>query len=192
MAQRGFKAWCERVAKQSRSTLGLLEIAPLSPWLLAKKKNVQVWTPDQIPDLASSTVEHLLNHASSSWSAATLSHAGIDLIILNSSHLPGRQSNDLMHELSHLICGHSAARIDVSEDGFLVLKSYDVEQEEEADLLAATLLLPRVALIEIKERGLSATEAADEYGVSKQLVTMRLNRSGVNKQFQHRQRMGRG
>jgi Zn-dependent peptidase ImmA (M78 family) len=188
LVQRGFKAWCERVAQQYRGELGLGETAPLSPWALAKRKGILVWTPRQIPGLPNEVVDHLLNHASSNWSAATLSHAGTDLIILNSSHVAGRRSNDLMHELSHIICGHKAARVDVSEDGLLVLKSYDAVQEEEADLLAATLLLPRVALVEIKERGLSSAAAAKEYGVSTQLLTMRLNRSGVNRQFMHRRR----
>ncbi len=70
----------------------------------------------------------------------------------------------------------------------LMLRHYNAEQEEEADLLAATLLLPREALLKIRFQPIPEEAAAGEYGVSRRLLTMRLNTSGVNRQ--HRRSVG--
>ncbi|HET9642622.1 MAG TPA: ImmA/IrrE family metallo-endopeptidase [Burkholderiaceae bacterium] len=53
----------------------------------------------------------------SCWSAVTLIVGDRKVIILNTSHSAARQSSDLMHELAHLIRGHSAQEVDVSEEG---------------------------------------------------------------------------
>lgn len=188
MAKRGFKAWCERIAEQYRTKFGLEKTAPLPAMRMAAHMNVTVWNPKDIPGLDPEVCDHLLGQAASNWSAATLSYNGRYLIVLNSQHSDGRQSNDLMHELSHLICDHDPARVDISEDGILLLKSYNPEQEEEADLLASTLLLPRVALVKIKNEGVSISDAAGHFGVSTALLEMRLNVTGVNHQFKHRRR----
>jgi Zn-dependent peptidase ImmA (M78 family) len=68
------------------------------------------------------------------------------LIVMNSAHPATRQSSSLMHELAHLIIGHKPARLDVTPDGMMILSTYDKQNEEEANWLAATLLLPREAL----------------------------------------------
>ena len=68
----------------------------------------------------------------------------------------------------------------------MVVTEYDEAQEDEADLLGATLLLPRVALLAIMEAGLSIETAADRYGVSEDLLKMRLQRAGVYLQFKRR------
>ena len=36
-----------------------------------------------------------------------------------------------MHELAHVIIGHTPARVDVTEDGALILNTYDRQQEDE-------------------------------------------------------------
>lgn len=188
MVQRGYKAWCERIAEQYRSKLGVEKIAPLCAWKLAEHLNVKIWMVEEIPDLPKETLAHLVGAGQGMWSAATLFHKEKTLVILNSSHSKARLSNDLMHELAHLICGHKPARIDITEDGLMILRSYDKNQEDEADLLGHVLLLPRVALVHIKNNGLTAKVAAKEYVVSEQLMTMRLNTSGVNKQFGYKQK----
>jgi Zn-dependent peptidase ImmA (M78 family) len=66
-----------------------------------------------------------------------------------------------------------------------MLHSYDQEQEDEADILASTLLLPRTALVEIVKSKIPTTKVIATYCVSQQLLTMRLNRTGVNKQFSY-------
>jgi hypothetical protein len=52
-----------------------------------------------------------------------------------------------MHEIVHLLLSHEAARVDVNKDNLLLLNTYGKQQD--ADWLAATLLLPRDAILAI-------------------------------------------
>ncbi len=183
MVKRGFKAGCERWAAQYRNELGIGPSEPLCPRVLARHLKVIIWTPEEIPNLPQETLEHLTATDNSSWSAATLSHGNINLIILNSSHSPARQNSNLMHELAHLICGHKPSRLDIVNGGVMLLQSYDKTLEEEADLLAATLLLPRLALEEAKRQGLNANAIATRFKVSQEMATWRINMTGINRQF---------
>ncbi len=53
-------------------------------------------------------------------------------------------------DLAHVLLRHSPAQADVAEDGSLILKAYNRDQEDEANCLAGALLLPRPALILIR------------------------------------------
>jgi len=66
----------------------------------------------------------------------------------------------------------------------MMLKSYDKIYEEEADWLSSCLLLPREALVDIKRRGMSDAEAAEDFGVSVRMLSYRMAMTGVNRQFQ--------
>jgi hypothetical protein len=56
-----------------------------------------------------------------------------------------------MHETAHIIIGHDPARVDVTEDGLLILSSHN-KQQEEAKWLSGCLLLPREALLLIRRQ----------------------------------------
>jgi Zn-dependent peptidase ImmA (M78 family) len=143
---------------------------------------------DQIPNLSPGTLEQLTLKDSDAWSALTLCHNGRYLVVLNSAHPKTREANTLMHELAHLIIGHKPARLDITQNGLMILSSYDKQHEEEATWLAAALLLPRDALLHIRRRGLSGQEAANLYGCSAQLVTYRLQTTGVDVQLRRARR----
>ena len=181
--RRGFKTWCETVATQKRHVLKVPLTAPLDPRLLAKDMRVAVRYIQEIPNLAAGTLEQLTLHDPDVWSALTLCHNGRYLIILNSAHAKTREANTLMHELAHLIIGHKPARLDITNDGLMILSSYDKQHEDEADWLAAALLLPREALLHARRRGLSDQQAADDFGCSVQLFTFRLQTTGVDFQL---------
>lgn len=184
MFKRGFKKRCEDQSIRIRKALSLNTSAPLDPYLLAEKSKIKVLTPEQIKDLAQEDLNILLNEDPSGWSAVTLCLRGTYIIILNSSHSDGRSSSDLMHEISHIIIGHKPSRIDLTEDGLLILNTYDKDQEQEADWLSGSLLLPRDALLLIKRKGLKGFAAQKIYGVSSNMLNFRLNITGVNRQFQ--------
>lgn len=175
MFARGFKSWCERVALTQRGELQLRPSDPLDPRLLANHLEVNVWTASEVPGLDPECLHVLIEKDPDSWSAVTLCTGSKDLIIINPVHSDGRRASDIMHELSHIILGHEPARVDVSEDGLLVLNSYDKEQEEEAKWLSGCLLLPRDALLLIRRRGMSHEVAASMYGVSVPMLKYRLN-----------------
>jgi Zn-dependent peptidase ImmA (M78 family) len=93
-----------------------------------------------------------------------------------------------MHELAHIVLGHSAGRVDISPDGLLMLRTFDRKQEAEADWLAGCLLLPRDALLRIRRDGLSEDKAMGCYVVSKQMLDMRFRLSGVDVQLKRANR----
>lgn len=88
-----------------------------------------------------------------------------------------------MHELAHLIIGHKPARLDLTLDGLMILSSYDKQNEDEANWLAAALLLPRDALLLIRRRGMTNDEAAIAFGCSVQMLQFRINTTGVDVQL---------
>lgn len=186
MFERGFKTWCEKFATDKRKELGLEASTPLDTRALAQHLGVKVWTPADVPGLSSLSMDVLLRNdgvTPSCWSAVTVLAGGRVLVILNSSHSPARQASDLTHELAHRIRGHEAQEVEVSVEGLMLLKSYDKLQEEEADWLSGCLLLPRDALLAIKRRRLEDATAATEYGVSLKMLSYRMARTGVNRQF---------
>ncbi len=194
MYARGFKSWCERVALQQRTELKLKSDDPLDPVALARHLEIDVWTAAQIPGLDPLCLSVLVEKDPDSWSAITLCTGTKDLIIVNPAHGGGRRASDIMHEIAHILIGHDPARVDVTEDGLLILSSYNKQQEEEAKWLSGCLLLPREALLLIRRQGLDPEEAARLYGVSAQMLTFRqrvLNlvpqppRGGSGRAFKH-------
>ncbi|KGJ02931.1 hypothetical protein IC63_13980 [Paracoccus sphaerophysae] len=91
-----------------------------------------------------------------------------------------------MHELAHIILGHELAQACILEDGSLVPGNFSQDQEDEADWLAGALLLPRPALISIRQRGMSDAEACDHHLVSLDMLKWRFRMTGVDTQFSRR------
>ena len=179
--ERGFKAWCENTSESMRTKLGLEAYDPIPAYELAKKLGVRVWQLEDVNDLPAETLSHLSSHDGDEWSAVTVSHDGVSVIIVNPRHSVGRTSSDLMHELSHIILHHNAGQTFVIGD--LMMREYDEKQEAEADWLAGALLLPRRALEYIKYNHISNDDAYDNYRVSSQLYNYRCRMTGVNRQY---------
>ena len=191
MFERGFKAWCERFSTEKRKELGVKSTEKLDPHLLAESLGIKVWVPQDVPGLSIDHIDILLQNdgkTSSCWSAITLIVGSKTLVILNSSHSPGRQASDLMHELSHKILGHKPHQTEISPDGIMLLSAYEKQEEDEADWLSATLLLPRKALEFIKRSRLLDEDAARKYGVSIKMLKYRMSMTGVNRQFSGQRR----
>ncbi len=187
MFQRGFKSWCENISLQQRKKLGVESVDPLDPYHLACSMNIVVWKPEDIPDISSSCLDVLLVDDPDSWSAITISISTKSAIVINSSHSVGRTGSNLMHELSHVILGHEAARVDVSKDNLLLLSTYDKKQEDEANWLAGCMLLPREALVHIRRNNVTNAKVKKDYFVSEQMLNYRMRIMGVEKQFRNNQ-----
>lgn len=192
MFDRGFKAWCERISLQKRQAMGLMAHEPLDPFALAEKLGILVWRVDKIADLEPQFLNVLLKEDPDSWSAITLNENGHTLIVVNPTHSRRRLSSDVAHELAHILIGHNPTRVDLTEDGLLLLSNFDKKQEDEAKWLCGCLLLPREALIDIKKRKLSDDLAKETFVVSQQMLTYRMQMSGVNEQFKRLSRKWRG
>lgn len=105
------------------------------------------------------------------------------MIIYNPSHSRGRIASDIAHEVAHLILEHEPTKLVLSQDGSLVMRSFNAMQEEEANWLAWCLLLPREALVSSLKRRLSVTDIADSFGVSQTLVKFRVQMTGARTQI---------
>lgn len=186
--QRGFKARCEQTAGRYRKRLGVSPQEALPYGQLADELDVVLWTPSDVPGLDANTVRQLSVTDAGAWSAVTVRLDGKHVVVVNNAQNERRIPNSVVHELAHIILGHSASRVDVSEDGHLWLSTHGREQENEADWLAATLLLPRDGLLPCFARYRDVRKTADRFKVSVELVRWRLNATGIGRQLNGRPR----
>jgi Zn-dependent peptidase ImmA (M78 family) len=70
----------------------------------------------------------------------------------------------------------------------MMMADYNETHEDEANCLAGTLLVPRVALIELLGQGYDTQRAADYFGVTSAVLQMRRNLTGVDLQMSRRRR----
>ncbi|HMM40983.1 MAG TPA: ImmA/IrrE family metallo-endopeptidase, partial [Thermomicrobiales bacterium] len=166
-----------------RRTLSLSPTSPLPARKLAYHCQVPIIGPNQVPGMPVEHIEQLLMIDSWGWSAVTVPVGDWSLIICNTSHPPDRFESDVMHELSHLLCGHKAARI-VDIDGLpFPLREFNSDQEDEAIWHAGCLQIPRPALLWALRRGMDNESIADHFGASEHLVRYRRNVTGVDRQI---------
>lgn len=191
MFARGFKTWCETASVNCRSELGLEPHGRLDPLVLATHLGVAVWSADAVPGLEEDVLRVLVEEDSSSWSAFTVYSESGSVIVTNPAHSGGRPASNLMHELAHIMIGHEPARVEVAEDGSLMVHSFDRTQENEANWLGGCLLLPRPALLSSVERGLTPRDIATEYGVSEKMASYRMAVTGVERHARRRSRFRR-
>lgn len=183
MLRRGFKSQCERQAVEVRRSFDISPDAPLSARGYAAKSGVRVWSDKDIDDLAEADRIQLTIKDADSWSAFVIRISQKHLILYNSAQTAPRVNSVIMHELSHILLGHKLNSAGLSEDGHLVPDVYDQDQEDEANWLAGTLLLPRPALMRIRFRGLPDGEAMEFYKVSEQMLKWRFRMTGVDYQI---------
>ncbi len=177
--RRGFKTWCENTAEKHRTALGLKPEDSLDPEDLASHLGVTVWRPEEVPGLAASSLRRLTDSDPDSWSAVTIQHGATSLIIVNSAHELTRQRSSITHELAHLILDHTPGRIDLSPAGYLLLSSFQREQEDEADWLSGTLLVPRAGLVVMYHSTQIPQDLASRFQVSVDMLNWRLRMTGV-------------
>ena len=184
--KRGFKSQCEKRSVELRRILGLCPDAPLSARELARHIDVTIWSTADIQGLAESDFKQLTEVEADSWSAFTLRIENRHLIVYNSAQSLARVNSVCMHELSHIILGHELHDANLSSDGHLIPGNYNKEQEDEADWLGGTLLLPRPALLKVRALKLTNDEIEDQYNCSKQMIAWRFRMTGVDFQLSRR------
>jgi len=186
--KRGFKSQCEKRSLKIRASLGLSDIDPLNAYDLANNLGVTIWAADQITGVSEKDLLQLTSIDTDSWSAFT-SRIGIhNLIVYNPNQSPPRINSVIMHELSHILLGHTLAEVLTTADGQVVPSHYDQEQEDEADWLAGTLLLPRPALLLVIGNNQDTPTICNNYLVSKQMLNWRVRMTGVKHQLHSRNR----
>ena len=173
--RRGFKTEAEEYAREFRTELRLEEDAPLCPRKLAELLAIPLLPLSIHQATFPEEVRCLHGKERPAFSAATVFNGSRKAIVYNDANTPGRQANDIAHELAHGILGHPP-RPPLSESG---CRNFDLQLEQEASFLGPTLLVPKPAALRILWRGLSLGQAAQEYGVSESVIRMQLNLTGA-------------
>lgn len=183
LLERGFKTWAEKFAEALRKEmdLGLLDRMDLPR--LANLFGARLCTPHDIPGMSKEHLDQLLRIDTSGWSAVTIAARASFVIIYNPSHSQGRIASDIAHEVAHLILEHEPTKLVLSQEGTLVMRSFNQKQEEEANWLAWCLLLPREALVSSLKRRLTVPDIAESFGVSQTLVKFRVQMTGAQMQI---------
>jgi uncharacterized protein DUF955 len=184
MLPRGFKADAERRAITLRAEMGLGPADALPPAGLAEHLGVGFRLADTLVPMAALAALDKLQPGC--FSACTLPGPNGPVVVVNPLNSAGRQQSDAMHELSHILLRHETRQLE--RIGDLVFFTCDPDQEEQADHLGATLLLPRPLLVAAHAGGLTIAAIAETYGVSEQLARWRVNSTGVAVQMKRRKR----
>lgn len=183
MLRRGFKAQSERRAVETRRKFNIQPDAPLRARRVAAEFGVLVWDESDIQGVSRDDLVQLTETDSESWSAFTIRVGEKHLIVVNSSQSEPRQNSVIMHELSHIMLGHELTSAGLTVDGHFVPTTYNQDQEDEADWLAGTLLLPRPALLRIRRLSMPDEVARETYLVSDQMLKWRFRMTGVDFQM---------
>jgi hypothetical protein len=181
LLRHGFKAEAERTAVDYRKKLDLQPHDPLPAAMLAEHLKVRILPPEDIPGITPELLAILYGEGSQKWSAAIFERDSKRFVIHNSTHSPGRQESDLMHELAHAHLKHAFSSLQtVVKSLVLPLRKYDDVQEAEAECLGACLQLPKEALMyHTLARKKTPEEIAEQFNASLKMVNFRLRMSGV-------------
>jgi len=180
--RRGFKAETSRIAAQLRQDLQLAPEAPIDLYAVAALLGLVIVPFSHFANRCPDEVTHLMKVDPTAWSAGLIDVGASKRIILhNDAHSPRRQRSNIAHEIAHVLLGHTAT-LPLDAMG---CRNIDRDVEEEANWLGGVLLVPDAAAVHIVRRSLSIEDACRQYGVSADLLRMRINMSGA------RRRVGR-
>jgi hypothetical protein len=166
----GFKAEAKRIAARVRDKVGLTPICPIDPVEVCARFDIRLLKLSEVePD---SPFLHGENRKF--FSAVTVPRGGRTAILHNDKHHEHRQRSNICHELAHCFLGHGFTP-PLTIDGE---RTHDRGIEAEADFLAGVLLLTDEGAMHVLRRRLT-DEAQHLYGVSEQMLQLRLNMSGA-------------
>jgi len=172
----GFKTEAERISVKVRREIGLSVHDRLRPIVLAQHLGVRVRSLYKMEGRGISPAEVVaLLDPATEFSALTVLRGGKPLVVFNPRHSPARRSNDVVHELSHILRKHPPR----PAIGFGGCREWDDRYEEEATWLAGALLVPRNGAFFRVRRGDTVADSAAHYGVSAKLYQWRAQKTGV-------------
>lgn len=182
IVRRGFASAADRLAVAVRVKLKIDVHDRLDPRVLAAERGIPVVSINDLVNEGAdpSSIHQLTVVDRRAFSAGTILVGSTRLIIFNPAHSDGRLANSLTHELAHLLLEHAPGPA-IGPGGCRV---WDREMEDEADLLAAILLVPRDAALACARVGLPHAIGAARFGVSADLMQWRTDHTGATRQAQ--------
>jgi Zn-dependent peptidase ImmA (M78 family) len=174
--RRGFKSEANWLARNVRDDLGIAAHLPICPWRLAELLGFPVIALSEFAESEPDAVLYLRSQQGQrDFSAITLFKGTSRLIIHNDGHRLTRQTANIAHELAHGLLLHPP-KPPFDEHGS---RHYDPVIEEEANWLGPALLVSEEAANHVVRMSLPLSKASDVYGVSQDLMRMRLNVTGA-------------
>ncbi len=178
--KRGFKSECESLAAAVRSEIGLDTRAPLDSRVLAEHLGIPLHPVSSLRgDGVAAAIRHMMVNQSV-LSAMTIFPEWPwrrRVIIFNDANSEARQNSDVTHELGHGLRLHEPRHAIVNG-----CRDYSKAEEDEASWLAGCLLVPRAAAVAVAYAGEPLDLAAERYGVSLEMMRMRVHRTGAQRQ----------
>ncbi len=152
---------------------------PLCPWTLAEHLGLKISKMSAFIVAEPEAVAYLRSRAGQAeFSAITVDLGAQRTIIHNDAHDRKRQAADIAHEIAHGLLIHQFMPLTEASGA----RNYIQEIEDEANWLGPTLLVSDDAALliasGIASDRLTLNTASDRYGVSFDLLRMRLNVSG--------------
>ena len=176
--RRGFKTEANTTSREIRAELGLAADAPICPYRAAAHLEVIVLKLSDFANLHPQAVTYLLGASGrKEFSAITICVGNQRVIVYNDGHSQARCAANIMHELSHMLLLHPPHPL-CSENG---KRHFDANLEDEANWLGPALLVSEEAAVSVAKRGIQLRAAAKEYGVSDDVMRMRLNVTGAHR-----------
>lgn len=178
--RRGFKAEANKTSREIRAELGLAADSPLCPFLTAEHLEIVVVKLSSFESQHPRDVGNLTNmDGQNEFSAITVCIGTRRVIVYNDAHSYPRSAANIMHELAHLLLMHPQHPL-CGEQG---KRHFDAVLEDEANWFGPALLVSDEAALAVAKRGITVSCAAREYGVSTQLMQMRLNVTGAQRRI---------
>jgi hypothetical protein len=184
--RKGFtQSRAEEIALELRDEVGVPFDGVLDPLLVAALLAVPVLTLHELVGVDRDIAFFTKGPGKGVFSAATIHLDRFRRgIIVNPAHSATRTVNSVCHEVGHLVLEHAPEAPLSLDHG----RSWNGEQEKQADYLAGALLIPRDAAHQAARLGLTNAEVAAQFGVSVALATMRMNKTGARVREQRRRR----
>lgn len=174
--RRGFKTEASSLAMEIREELRLGPFDRLDALSLAQHLQIPVLSLTELSD-AGSPILHLVTEEPEAFSAVTVFCGPRRTIVHNDGHAPTRQNSNLAHELSHALLLHPPSPA-MDDRG---CRQWNPDIEDEASWLSGILLVTEPMTIAIARNKFTEEEAARRLGVSRQMITFRLNVTGARK-----------
>lgn len=181
--ERGFISYADRLSVTLRTELGLQANEPLCPWRLAEHLNVAIYKLSLLPVDAAVLQVVTSGAKDNSFSAAVCYDGCAAFILHNDGHNIKRQASDIAHELAHILLRHPANN-PFDPNG---CRDFSAQHEAEAERLGPNLLISDSAAVRayalISENIESFDTLSDSWGVTKDILNMRINLSGARKRY---------
>lgn len=178
--RRGFVTEANRWALELRAELGLAAHDPLCPWRLAAHLEVPIYRLSQLPACNERAIL-LEKRNGHDFSGAVCFDGLAAFIVINDAHETKRQVSDIAHEVAHILLRHPPSN-PFQKDG---IREFSAEHESEAERLGPTLLISDAAAMRacrlITSKRYHLPGLSDEWGISREVIQMRINLSGARR-----------